>query len=108
MSSTNFLVRGHSRLSDDNTDEILYRYSNMAHRSNLQTKHTAEEIALTLVGDCGVACKQIVGISNQVKLAKRLQVEDTLTETLFDLTALAQKLGFSLEGLMQRKMQQKS
>jgi hypothetical protein len=107
MSNASFLIQGHSRSSDDNTDETLHKYSNLVHASDLQTEDT-RNIALTLAGDCGVACKQIAGTSNRVKLTKRLQVEDTLTEALFDLTALAQKLGFSLEGLMQRKMQQKA
>ena len=107
MTSKDYLVRGHMRFSDDELPNLFERYAALVRTSQLYRDNTPEQIALTTSGDVGAVCKQISGVKNNVKLAKKLQLEDFLAEAVFDLAVLAQKTGFSLEELMHKKLQNK-
>lgn len=104
MANRDYLVRGHMRFSDEELPNLFERYAALVRTSQLYRDHTTEQVALATTGDVGAACKCISGVKNNVKMGKKLQLEDLLAEALFDMAVLAQKNGFTLEGLMDKKL----
>ena len=107
MTSRDYLVRGHMRFSDDELPNLFERYAALVRTSQLYRECNTEKIALTTAGDVGAVCKHITGVKNDVKIGRKLQMEDLLAEALFDIAVLAQKTGYTLEGLMDKKLQNK-
>ena len=106
MTSRDYLVRGHMRFSDDELPNLFERYTALVRTSKLYRECTSEKIALATAGDVGAVCKHIAGVKNDVKIGRKLQMEDLLAEALFDVAVLAQKTGYPLEGLMDKKIRQ--
>ena len=106
MDYENTLIRGHMQFNEP----LITQFTNKVLTQN--KKQSIDKIALKTVGDFGKVCN-IISETNIKKSDQALSIvknkhncKKYLSQTLSDLTLLANKLGITLEELMEENLTQ--
>jgi len=100
MDYENRLIRGHMQFNEP----LVTQFTNKVLTQNKEL--SIDKIALKTVGDFGKVCSIISETNIKKSEQKKHNCKKYLCQTLSDLTLLANKLGITLEELMEENLTQ--